>query len=261
TPVTTTSVSVSTAEPSTPPTTTTTSIKDEDLTIAQTLMKLRNHELAEILQAKEQGELTIEERSKLFVELMNERKKQFVKLRGEKKRRKPPKSSKEESNVVEGIGKKAESNGKEAVSKMRERKGLDEESIKRQKLEDDAKKEEIKACLYLDKLIKIQITDNNKKGLGYVSYNVVPSPHTGRFLPLRIDLFHTGLQEFAEPSVQSYGVKPIKVVTQKSSVKISDLVKENNGAPLIEDWESNEEDEIESPPEKERKTVKPSVEN
>nr|GEW18818.1 hypothetical protein [Tanacetum cinerariifolium] len=76
---------------------------------------------------------------------------------------------------------------------------------------------------------------------------------------LRIDLSHTGLPEFAEPSVQRYGVKPIKVVTQKSSVKISAPVKENNGAPLIEDWEYNEKDDVESPPEKERKTVKPSV--
>ncbi|GJY31706.1 putative ribonuclease H-like domain-containing protein [Tanacetum coccineum] len=40
-PITTTGVSVSTAEPSTPPTTTTTVIKDKDLTIAQTLMKIK----------------------------------------------------------------------------------------------------------------------------------------------------------------------------------------------------------------------------
>nr|GFC00396.1 hypothetical protein [Tanacetum cinerariifolium] len=32
-----------------------------------------------------------------------------------------------------------------------------------------------------------------------------------------------------------------------------------NGAPHIEDWESNKEDEVESPPEKKRKTVAPSV--
>nr|GEX55166.1 hypothetical protein [Tanacetum cinerariifolium] len=44
-------------------------------------------------------------------------------------------------------GKKAESNGKESVSKKRTRKGLDEKSVKRQKLEDDAKKEELRACL------------------------------------------------------------------------------------------------------------------
>ncbi|GJT99665.1 hypothetical protein Tco_1110004 [Tanacetum coccineum] len=39
---------------------------------------------------EEQGELTIEERSKLFVELMDKRKKHFAKLRAEEIRRKPP---------------------------------------------------------------------------------------------------------------------------------------------------------------------------
>ncbi|GJT29462.1 hypothetical protein Tco_0909737 [Tanacetum coccineum] len=46
--------------------------------------------LAQRLQAEEQGELTIEERSKLFVELMDKRKKHFAKLRAEEIRRKPP---------------------------------------------------------------------------------------------------------------------------------------------------------------------------
>nr|GEZ93625.1 hypothetical protein [Tanacetum cinerariifolium] len=111
----------------------------------------------------------------------------------------------------------------------------------------------------LEKLIGSQITKKSKRGLGYVSYNAVPPPHTGRFSPPRIDLSHTGLQEFAEPSVQSYAVKPIKVVTQISSVKISESVKENNGAPIIKDWESKGEDEVESPPEIERKTVEPGM--
>ncbi|GKC41444.1 zf-CCHC domain-containing protein [Tanacetum coccineum] len=47
-------------------------------------------ELAQRLQAEEQGEITIEERSRLFVELMNKRKKHFAKLKAEEKRRKPP---------------------------------------------------------------------------------------------------------------------------------------------------------------------------
>nr|GEW00592.1 putative ribonuclease H-like domain-containing protein [Tanacetum cinerariifolium] len=98
-----------------------------------------------------------------------------------------------------------------------------------------------------------------ESGFGYVSYNVVPPLHTERFSPLRIDLSHTRLPEFAEPSVKSYGVTPIEVVTQTSSVKISAPVKENFGAPLIEEWESDEEDEVKSPPEKERKNVEPSV--
>nr|GEU84553.1 hypothetical protein [Tanacetum cinerariifolium] len=67
------------------------------------------------------------------------------------------------------------------------------------------------------------------------------------------------LPEFVEPSVQSYRVKPIEVVIQKSSVKISAPVKENNDAPLIKDRESDEEDEVESPPEIERKTVASSA--
>nr|GEW79409.1 ribonuclease H-like domain-containing protein [Tanacetum cinerariifolium] len=85
---------------------------------------------------------------------------------------------------------------------------------------------------------EIVVLKSNKKVLGYVNYNDVPPPHTRRFSPPRIDLSHTGLPEFSEPSIKSYGVKPIEVVTHKSSVKISAPVRENNGAPFIEDWES-----------------------
>ncbi|GJY03966.1 hypothetical protein Tco_0369906 [Tanacetum coccineum] len=156
-PVTTAGVSVTTAEPSTPPTTTTTIIEDEDLTISQTLMKMKSekskvkgvtmqepsetptrqtvpppqhdpkdkgtmqaeleekerlakqreedanitewddvqammdadYELAARLQAEEQGELSVKEKSRLFVELMDKRKKHFARLRAEEQRRKP----------------------------------------------------------------------------------------------------------------------------------------------------------------------------
>ncbi|GKA03974.1 hypothetical protein Tco_0676755 [Tanacetum coccineum] len=47
-------------------------------------------ELAQRLQAEEHGEITIEERSRLFVELMNRRKKHLAKIRAEEIRRKPP---------------------------------------------------------------------------------------------------------------------------------------------------------------------------
>ncbi|GJW22331.1 hypothetical protein Tco_0032953 [Tanacetum coccineum] len=98
-PITTVGVSISTAEPSTPPTITTIVIEDKDLTIAQTLMKMRSkldkeaklerereeeaskdaniaewddvqammdvdYELAAKLQAEEQGEISIEERER-----------------------------------------------------------------------------------------------------------------------------------------------------------------------------------------------------
>ncbi|GJZ18140.1 hypothetical protein Tco_0554263 [Tanacetum coccineum] len=47
-------------------------------------------ELVQRLQAEEQVEITIKERSRLFIELMNRRKKHFSKLRAEEIRRKPP---------------------------------------------------------------------------------------------------------------------------------------------------------------------------
>ncbi|GKE36101.1 hypothetical protein Tco_1455423, partial [Tanacetum coccineum] len=49
-----------------------------------------DYELAARLQAQEQEELTIKERSKMFVELMEKRKKHFARLRLEEQRRKPP---------------------------------------------------------------------------------------------------------------------------------------------------------------------------
>ncbi|GJZ75949.1 hypothetical protein Tco_0640414 [Tanacetum coccineum] len=101
-PITTASVNITTAEPITPPTTTTV-FEDEDLTIAQTLIKMRelmmdaDYELAARIQAQEQEELTIEEKSRLFMELMDKKKKHFARLRAEKKT--INQSSKEESNV------------------------------------------------------------------------------------------------------------------------------------------------------------------
>ncbi|GJT03190.1 hypothetical protein Tco_0824359 [Tanacetum coccineum] len=52
-----------------------------------------------------------------------------------------------DSEVVEGSGKKTKSSRKETVSKKRTSEELDEESVKRQKLEDDTEKAELQLCL------------------------------------------------------------------------------------------------------------------
>ncbi|GJT93280.1 hypothetical protein Tco_1082125 [Tanacetum coccineum] len=52
-----------------------------------------------------------------------------------------------DSEVVEGNRKKTESSRKEIVSKKRAGEELDKESVKRQKLEDDAEKAELQLCL------------------------------------------------------------------------------------------------------------------
>ncbi|GJZ99697.1 hypothetical protein Tco_0672248 [Tanacetum coccineum] len=67
--------------------------REEDANIAEwdkvQAMIDADYELAVRLQTEEQEELTIEEKSKLFVELMDKRKKHFVKLIAEEQRRKP----------------------------------------------------------------------------------------------------------------------------------------------------------------------------
>ncbi|GJV78107.1 reverse transcriptase domain-containing protein [Tanacetum coccineum] len=59
-----------------------------------------DYELAAKLQAEEQGEISIEERSKLFVELINERKKHFARLKAEEQRRKPPTKTQKRNLIV-----------------------------------------------------------------------------------------------------------------------------------------------------------------
>ncbi|GJX04606.1 putative ribonuclease H-like domain-containing protein [Tanacetum coccineum] len=84
----------------------------------------------------------------------------------------------------------------------------------------------------LDKLIGSQISDNNRKGMGY---NAVPPPPTGLFAPPTIDLSSSGLKEFQQPEFEGYGVNVNKSVSKNSSNEI----KKNTGAPIIEDWVSD----------------------
>ncbi|GKD13336.1 ribonuclease H-like domain-containing protein, partial [Tanacetum coccineum] len=91
----------------------------------------------------------------------------------------------------------------------------------------------------LDKLIGSQLTDNNKKGVGY---NVVPPPPTGLFAPPTIDLSNTGLEEFKQPEFEGYGPKANKSVCENASNEI----KKTFDALIIEDWISEcDEDESE----------------
>ncbi|GJY34265.1 ribonuclease H-like domain-containing protein [Tanacetum coccineum] len=105
----------------------------------------------------------------------------------------------------------------------------------------------------LSKLIDCQIVDKCKTSLGY---NAVPPPYTGNFMPPKPYLSFYGLEEFtSEPIV-------IMLVAENSEAKASEAkpkaVRKNNGAPIIEDWVSdNEEDDV-SQAKTEKKTFKPS---
>ncbi|GJU62242.1 putative ribonuclease H-like domain-containing protein [Tanacetum coccineum] len=99
--------------------------REEDANIAewddvQAVMDA-DYELAARLHTQEQEELTIKERSKMFVELMEKRKKHFTRLIAEEQRRKPPTKAQKrnqmcnsfvpmESEVVKGSKDRAEGN-------------------------------------------------------------------------------------------------------------------------------------------------------
>ncbi|GJZ14493.1 hypothetical protein Tco_0550170 [Tanacetum coccineum] len=104
----------------------------------------------------------------------------------------------------------------------------------------------------LDKLIGSQISDNNRKGVGY---NAVAPPPTGLFSPPTIDLSSSGLEEFQQPEFKGYGLRANKSVCENSSNE----TKKNSDAPLIEEWVSDNEDEVESPVAVEKKTVVPTI--
>ncbi|GKD39752.1 ribonuclease H-like domain-containing protein, partial [Tanacetum coccineum] len=77
----------------------------------------------------------------------------------------------------------------------------------------------------LNKLIESQIVDKCKKGLGY---NAVPPPNTGNFMPLTLDLFFIGLDEFANKSA-------VENCEAKSSKEESKTDRQNADAPIIEE--------------------------
>ncbi|GJT88802.1 ribonuclease H-like domain-containing protein [Tanacetum coccineum] len=83
-----------------------------------------------------------------------------------------------------------------------------------------------KASKSLDKLLKSQIPENNKKGLGYESYNAVLPPLTGLFAPPKINLSNSGLEEFKEPNDEEDDKPKPKVVkkTVESKTVKQDVV-------------------------------------
>ncbi|GKA19516.1 ribonuclease H-like domain-containing protein [Tanacetum coccineum] len=139
-----------------------------------------------------------------------------------------------------------------------------------------------KSAKDLDQLLASQITDKSKKGFGY---NVVPSPHPLILnRPTPLDLSYSGLEKFKQPEVNEYGprdssLKPttgcdkesdnskentddsLEQHTETSYVKEVEPKKarENNDAPIIEDWVSDDEDEVEPIPKVEKKTVIPTA--
>ncbi|GJT74973.1 putative ribonuclease H-like domain-containing protein [Tanacetum coccineum] len=75
-----------------------------------------------------------------------------------------------------------------------------------------------------------EITDNSRKGVGFVSYNAVPPPLTRLFSPLNLDLSNSGLEEFQQPEFEGNGPKTSKSVSEG----ISNEIRKSPDAPLVE---------------------------
>ncbi|GKB33074.1 hypothetical protein Tco_0872475 [Tanacetum coccineum] len=111
------------------------------------------------------------------------------------------------------------------------------EKLKQEKESNQLKIEKFdNASRSIDKLIGCQIPDKSRKGVGFVSYNVVPPPHTGLFSPLKIYLSNSGLEEFQQPEFEGYGPKASKSVSED----ISNKVRESSDAPLVEELVSDD---------------------
>ncbi|GJV87542.1 ribonuclease H-like domain-containing protein [Tanacetum coccineum] len=122
------------------------------------------------------------------------------------------------------------------------------EKLKQEKESNQLKIENFNnASKSLDKLIGSQILDKSRKGLGFVSYNVVPPPPTGLFSPPNLDLSYSGLEEFQQPEFEGYGPKTSKNVSEDTSNE----VRESPDALLVEELVSDDK--------LEKKTVFPTV--
>ncbi|GJX98690.1 ribonuclease H-like domain-containing protein [Tanacetum coccineum] len=122
------------------------------------------------------------------------------------------------------------------------------EKLKQEKESNQLKIENFdNASKSLDKLIGSQIPDKNRKGVGFISYNVVPPPPTRLFSPPKFDLSNSGLEEFQQPEFEGYGPKTSKSVSEN----ISNEVRESPDTPLVEKLVSDDK--------LEKKIVSPTV--
>ncbi|GJV38437.1 hypothetical protein Tco_1410914 [Tanacetum coccineum] len=118
----------------------------------------------------------------------------------------------------------------------------------RRKLELAQKKDEIQQTVEkyenssksLSKLIDCLIVDKCKTGL---RYNDVLPPYTGNFIPPKLDLSFSGLEEFMNEHIVSEPTVKKHVDEAKASADKPKADKKNNGALIIKDWVSDSEEE------------------
>nr|GFB75777.1 hypothetical protein [Tanacetum cinerariifolium] len=106
-----------------------------------------------------------------------------------------------------------------------------------------------------------QVNDRFKKS---EVYHAVPPPYTRNYMPLRADLSFAGLEDSVFKFTISETINSMnetKISTSKTSKESLEKPKTvRPSAPIIEEWESDSEDENVVEKTKVKKTVKPSLE-
>ncbi|GKF34206.1 hypothetical protein Tco_0107406, partial [Tanacetum coccineum] len=115
----------------------------------------------------------------------------------------------------------------------------------------DMAEDEIQANIALMAFTNSEVTDKSKKGFGY---NAIPSPHPLILnRPTPLDLSYSGLAEFKQPEVDKAWKEKFFHPANHVRVEESKKAIENTDAPIIEDCVSDDEEEVESIPEVEKK--------
>ncbi|GJT37060.1 hypothetical protein Tco_0936925 [Tanacetum coccineum] len=79
--------------------------------------------------------------------------------------------------------------------------------------------------------------DKCKTGLGY---NAVPHPYTGNFVPPKSDLVYASLDDFVDVN-ESVSESVVEKPTFETNEP--ETARKENGAPIIEDWVSDSDEE------------------
>ncbi|GJY57028.1 reverse transcriptase domain-containing protein [Tanacetum coccineum] len=168
-----------------------------------------DYQMAQQLQAEEQEQLSIEEKSKLFVQLLEARKKHFAEIRAREKRNKPPTQAQQrnlycnyltnieaytlkqfkDSKLVEGSEKRAEDSTKGAGTEL-------EQEVAKKQMIDDAKVDDEQEEARMKELMNIVLDEEEvaidtiplaTKSLCIVDWKIIKKGKINEFQIIRAD--------------------------------------------------------------------------
>nr|GEW06847.1 hypothetical protein [Tanacetum cinerariifolium] len=148
-----------------------------------------DYELATKLKEDGRGELSIKEKSKLFVELMNKRKNNFEMLRAEKRRRKPPTKAQKRKKMFKHRAVESSKRPKEELESNKSKKQKLDENVQAKVADDDIV--ELKRCMEIvledDDEVTIEAIPLSSKSHTVVDHKIYKEGKKSYFKIIRAD--------------------------------------------------------------------------